>query len=130
MGLLLVLVVPLLVVLELLLVVLVVVLVLVPLLVVLVSLEELPTKVLLLEVKPPSHAEMEQLQLAPLELSSALMALHSTAVLVLVPPDLALLLDLALLADLDLSALALATAFPVSLEELDAHTDVDTEPPP
>merc|ERR550539_2002844 len=92
--------------------------VLVPLLVpllVLVSLEELPTKALSLEVKPPSHAEMEQLQLAQLELSSALMALHSTAVLVLVPPDLAL------------SPPALVTAFPASPEDLDAHTDVDTE---
>ena len=52
------------------------------------------------------------------------MALLSTAVLVLVLPD------LALLADLDLSPPALATAFPASPEDLDAHTDVDTEPPP
>ena len=63
-----------------------------------------------------------------LELSSASMDLHFTAVL-----ELALLVLLALLlaqlADLSLDLdLDLDSALPPSPEELDVHTDVDTQP--
>ena len=98
-------------------------------LVVLVLLVALLTVVSSLEEPQQSHAEMEQLQPALLELSSASMDLHSTADLELAL--LVLLVLLALLADLSLDSVDLDTAPPPSsMEDLAVHTDLDTQPAP